>query len=139
MAKMARGERNNNPGNIDYNPRNKWKGLVGIETGVPNPRFCVFESAEYGIRAIYKLTQTYQRKYGLNSVSAIINKYAPPIENNTTGYITRASKEIGVGINDKINTQSKQVAISLAKAIVGVELGYQPYADKVYEDAWLLL
>ncbi|WP_347147235.1 hypothetical protein [Proteus vulgaris] len=53
MAKIARGERNNNPGNIDYNPRNKWKGLVGIETGVPNPRFCVFESPEYGIRAIY--------------------------------------------------------------------------------------
>lgn len=34
MTKPARGERNNNPGNIDYNPRNKWKGLVGIETEV---------------------------------------------------------------------------------------------------------
>lgn len=75
----------------------------------------------------------------MNSVSAIINKYAPPVENNTNGYINRASKEIGVDINDKIDTQSKPVAISLAKAIVGVELGYQPYTDKVFEDAWLLL
>ncbi|MCL8627091.1 structural protein [Proteus mirabilis] len=139
MTKPARGERNNNPGNIDYNPRNKWKGLVGIETGVPNPRFCVFESPEYGIRAIYKLTQTYQRKYGLNSVSAIINKYAPPNENNTTGYINRAAKDIGVSVNEPIDVTSKPVAIALATAIVGVELGYQPYSQKVFEDAWLLL
>ncbi|WIV89958.1 structural protein [Proteus appendicitidis] len=139
MAKIARGERNNNPGNIDYNPFNKWKGLVGIETGVSNPRFCVFESPEYGIRAIYKLTQTYQRKYGLNSVSAIINKYAPPVENNTSGYINRAAVSIGVGINERINTADKKTGIALATAIVSVELGYQPYTDKVFEDAWLLL
>ncbi|MFB0770205.1 structural protein [Proteus cibi] len=124
---------------IRANPRNKWKGLVGIETGVPNPRFCVFESPEYGIRAIYKLTQTYQRKYGLNSVSAIINKYAPPVENNTNGYINRAAVSIGVGINERINTADKKTGIALATAIVSVELGYQPYTDKVFEDAWLLL
>ncbi|MCI9729591.1 structural protein, partial [Proteus mirabilis] len=33
----------------------------------------------------------------------------------------------------------KEVAIALATAIVGVELGYQPYSQKVFEDAWLLL
>ncbi|MEX9802588.1 structural protein [Proteus terrae] len=139
MTKIARGERNNNPGNIDYNPRNKWKGLVGIETGVSNPRFCVFESPEYGIRAIYKLMQTYQRKYGLSSVSAIINKYAPQVENNTSSYINRAAVSIGVGINERINTADKKTGIALATAIVSVELGYQPYTDKVFEDAWLLL
>ncbi|MFA1583736.1 structural protein [Proteus mirabilis] len=139
MSRPARGERNNNPGNIDYNPANKWQGLIGIETGVPNPRFCVFKSPEYGIRAIYKLTQTYQRKYGLNSVSAIINRYAPPVENNTSGYINRAASSIGVGINDKINTHDKATGIALAIAIVSVELGYQPYGNDVFERAWDIL
>lgn len=30
MPSIARGIRNNNPGNIDYNPRNQWQGQVGI-------------------------------------------------------------------------------------------------------------
>ena len=29
----ARGVRNNNPGNIDYNPRNAWQGQLGLEFG----------------------------------------------------------------------------------------------------------
>ena len=139
QRKIARGERNNNPGNIDYNPANKWQGQIGIEIGVDKPRFCRFETAEYGIRAIYKLLQTYQRKYGLNSVAAIINKYAPPIENNTSGYINRAAASIGVGINDHINTLDKKTGIALATAIVGVELGYQPYSESTFEKAWSLL
>ncbi|HID9529955.1 TPA: structural protein, partial [Proteus mirabilis] len=94
---------------------------------------------EYGIRAIYKLLQTYQNKYELNTVESIIDRYAPPNENNTTGYINRAAKDIGVSVNEPINVSSKPVAIALATAIVGVELGYQPYSQKVFEDAWLLL
>ncbi|WP_275076863.1 structural protein [Providencia rettgeri] len=139
QRKIARGERNNNPGNIDYNSANKWQGQIGIEIGVDKPRFCRFETVEYGIRAIYKLLQTYQRKYGLNSVAAIINKYAPPVENNTAGYINRAAASIGVGINDHINTLDKKVGIALATAIVGVELGYQPYSEATFEKAWSLL
>lgn len=138
MTRPARGERNNNPGNIDYNPANKWQGQLPHDPSIEK-RFCRFVTAEYGIRAIYKLLQTYQRKYGLNSVAAIINKYAPPIENNTSGYINRAAADIGVGINDHINTTDKKTGIALATAIVSVELGYQPYSDATYEKAWGLL
>ncbi|HDU8431990.1 TPA: structural protein, partial [Morganella morganii] len=126
MSKPARGERNNNPGNIDYKPANKWQGQLPHDPKIES-RFCRFQSPEYGIRAIYKLLQTYQTKYGLNSVKAIINKYAPPNENNTTGYINRAAADIGIGINDHLNTKDKKTGIALATAIVGVELGYQPY------------
>nr|ELR5114948.1 structural protein [Providencia stuartii] len=138
MTKPARGERNNNPGNIDYNPANKWQGQLPHDPSIEK-RFCRFVTAEYGIRAIYKLLQTYQRKYGLNSVAAIINKYAPPIENNTSGYINRAAADIGVGINDHINTTDKKTGIALATAIVSVELGYQPYSEATFEKAWSLL
>lgn len=138
QRKIARGERNNNPGNIDYNSANKWQGQLPHDPSI-EARFCQFQSAEYGIRAIYKLLQTYQRKYGLNSVAAIINKYAPPIENNTSGYINRAAASIGVGINDRIDTSDKKTGIALATAIVGVELGYQPYSEAAFEKAWSLL
>ncbi|HDU8431998.1 TPA: structural protein, partial [Morganella morganii] len=127
MSKPARGERNNNPGNIDYNPANKWQGQLPHDPKIES-RFCRFQSPEYGIRAIYKLLQTYQTKYGLNSVKAIINKYAPPNENNTAGYINRAAADIGIDINDHLNTKDKKTGIALATAIVGVELGYQPYS-----------
>ncbi len=138
MTKPARGERNNNPGNIDYNPANKWQGQLPHDPKIES-RFCRFQSPEYGIRAIYKLLQTYQTKYGLNSVKAIINKYAPPNENNTAGYINRAAADIGIGINDHLNTKDKKTGIALATAIVGVELGYQPYQPEVFERAWGLL
>ncbi|ASB03316.1 TPA: structural protein [Proteus mirabilis] len=134
MTRPARGERNNNPGNIRHG--SKWQGLSAQQT---DKDFCQFVSPEYGIRAIYKLLQTYQKKYELNTVESIIDRYAPPNENNTAGYINRAAKDIGVSVNAPINVSSKPVAIALATAIVGVELGYQPYSQKVFEDAWLLL
>lgn len=125
MTRPARGERNNNPGNIRHG--SKWQGLSVQQT---DPSFCQFVSPEYGIRAIYKLLQTYQKKYELNTVESIIDRYAPPNENNTTSYINRAAKDIGVSVNEPINVSSKPVAIALATAIVGVELGYQPYSQK---------
>ncbi|HCT7329241.1 TPA: structural protein [Proteus mirabilis] len=134
MIRPARGERNNNPGNIRHG--SKWQGLSAQQT---DKDFCQFVSPEYGIRAIFKLLETYQKKYKLNTVESIIDRYAPPNENNTAGYINRAAKDIGVSANEPINVSSKPVAIALATAIVGVELGYQPYSQKVFEDAWLLL
>lgn len=58
---MTRGIRNNNPGNIDYNPANKWQGQLPMDK-VIEPRFCRFESPEYGIRALMKLLSTYHKK-----------------------------------------------------------------------------
>ncbi|MGG4750392.1 structural protein [Proteus mirabilis] len=134
MTKSARGERNNNPGNIRHG--SKWQGLSAQQT---DKDFCQFVSTEYGIRAIYVLMRTYEKKYGLCSIREIINRYAPPKENNTEGYIQRVAKELNVSTEDCVSVSKKEVAIALATAIVGVELGYQPYSQKVFEDAWLLL
>ncbi|MDF7286337.1 structural protein [Proteus mirabilis] len=134
MTRPARGERNNNPGNIRHG--SKWQGLSAQQT---DKDFCQFVSTEYGIRAIYVLMRTYEKKYGLCSIREIINRYAPPKENNTEGYIQRVAKELNVSTEDCVSVSKKEVAIALATAIVGVELGYQPYSQKVFEDAWLLL
>ena len=134
MTRPARGERNNNPGNLRHGE--PWQGLSVQQT---DPSFCQFVSTEYGIRAIYVLMRTYEKKYGLCSIREIINRYAPPKENNTEGYIQRVAKELNVSTEDCVSVSKKEVAIALATAIVGVELGYQPYSQKGFEDAWLLL
>ena len=55
----ARGIRNNNPGNIDRNAT-KWQGMADKQD---DPRFIVFTSPQYGIRAMARVLLTYQSKY----------------------------------------------------------------------------
>ena len=60
---VARGIRNNNPGNIRHGE--KWEGLSDKQT---DSSFCIFVSPEYGIRALAKVLLTYYKKYQLNTV-----------------------------------------------------------------------
>ncbi|OTA14017.1 structural protein [Xenorhabdus vietnamensis] len=137
---MTRGIRNHNPGNIDHNPKNKWQGQIGIETGVKNPRFCRFESPEYGIRALMKLLSNYQIKHQLHSIRKIINRYAPPVENDTESYIQFAAEKVGVSADEKISTQDKKVLFALAEGIIKMENGnLQPYPEAMFEKAFNLL
>lgn len=61
----ARGIRNRNPGNIDYNPRNDWQGQIGKE---PGGRFAIFDTPENGIRALGKLLIKYRSRNLIPSV-----------------------------------------------------------------------
>lgn len=134
----ARGIRNNNPGNIDYNKVNNWKGQLPFDKKI-EPRFCRFESPEYGIRALIVLLRTYQRKRGLKTVLGLINRWAPSLENFTSIYVSKVSKEMGVVPTAIINLDDKETAIKMAKAIVQVENGQQPYLDDVFESAYALI
>ncbi|OTA14168.1 structural protein [Xenorhabdus vietnamensis] len=136
---MARGIDNHNPGNIDYNPKNKWQGQIGIETGVKNPRFCRFESPEYGIRALMKLLRNYQRDYGLKTITGIISRWAPDNENNTGAYINGVANEMNVVPHQLISTFDKPTLIALAKSIILHENGKQPYSDDVFTRAFEML
>ncbi len=89
---LPRGIRNNNPGNIRWG--SKWKGLVP-EPERTDQSFCQFVDPVYGIRAIAKVMFSYRDKHGLNTVESIINRYAPPNENNTQGYIQRVRRSEG--------------------------------------------
>ncbi|PHM40509.1 structural protein [Xenorhabdus szentirmaii] len=133
---MTRGIRNNNPGNIDHNPANKWQGQLPHDWNIEK-RFCRFESAEYGIRALMKLLLNYH-KGGHNSISKIINRYAPSNENNTTAYINGVARALNVDPFDKIEV-NKQTLIALAKSIIQHENGQQPYSDDVFTKAYELL
>ncbi len=131
MRKTPRGIRNNNPGNIDFNKRTKWQGQVGIEKGVPNPRFIEFESPEMGIRALARLLITYHDKHKLNTISLIINRYAPKQENNTRAYINKVAKDLGITADEPFSVKDFHYAFPLVKAIIHHENGIQPYSDEV--------
>lgn len=79
----TRGIRNNNPFNIKKGSQG-WKGETKFNS---DPVFCRFSNINYGIRAgILLLLNGYLRK-GYKTVDAIIKRYAPSTENNTTSYI----------------------------------------------------
>lgn len=125
--KASRGFRNRNPGNIDYNAANKWQGQVGKEaTGTP-PRFAVFESHEYGIRALAVLLTTYQDRHGLKTVAGIINRWAPPVENVTSAYVSAVAAAVGVRPSDQIDLHDYATMRELVTAIIKHELGGNPY------------
>ncbi|GEM_PF-3663667 len=43
MPQITRGVRNNNPGNIDYNPRNQWQGQLRPDPAIEK-RFARFDT-----------------------------------------------------------------------------------------------
>ena len=82
---QPRGIRNNNPGNVRYDSLNQWDGLADPPT---DGSFCRFIAPEYGLRVICKLMFAYQKYDGLLTPRLMINRWAPPTENNTGGYFT---------------------------------------------------
>ncbi|MBS9442267.1 structural protein [Photorhabdus heterorhabditis] len=133
---QSRGIRNNNPGNIRWG--DNWQGLVP-ESQRTDKSFCQFISPEYGIRAMIKVIRNYNRKYGINTVSGIISRWAPEIENNTAGYINRVCKDTDVTRDQVVDVFNQAFMTKLIKAIITVENGSQPYSNEVIDKAFSLL
>jgi hypothetical protein len=73
----------NNPGNI----RNSSTKYIGELTPSKHKSFKTFENIFWGYRAMFKILNTYISSYHLNTIDKMINRYAPPIENDTEAYI----------------------------------------------------
>jgi hypothetical protein len=134
MPATPRGVRNCNPGNIDAGQA--WIGRATPEEMTPaqraEKRFAVFKAPEWGIRAIAKLLQTYQAKHKLKSVRAIINRWAPPVENNTSAYVRAVAKAVGVTPDAPIDVTDYDTAVRLVDAIIAHEnAGYRYPSETV--------
>lgn len=79
MEQSTRGIRNNNYGNLRHG--SNWLGLNPIQY---DRSFCQFSDPIYGLRALIITLRTYFRKYGLNTLEKIINRYAPASDGNST-------------------------------------------------------
>jgi len=112
------GKRNKNPLNIRYNASNDWFGRDRKE-GTPEG-FETFISTAHGVRAADKVLENYS-KYGINSVREVVNRFAPPNENDTDGYVDFVARELGIGADDRINLRNPQTRTELLKAMVQME------------------
>ncbi|HRP76907.1 MAG TPA: hypothetical protein PKZ27_14995 [Rhodocyclaceae bacterium] len=126
---LPRGVRSNNPGNIERNA-DRWIGMSADQSA--DPRFVVFDSPDYGLRALMRLLINYQERHGLRTIREIINRWAPPVgrdqndreyTQNTTGYIDHVSRLTGYDPDESLDLLDRDVITSLAMAIVRHENG----------------
>lgn len=135
--KPTRGERNNNPGNIDYRASDKWQGLDSppIEQGVARPRFARFTSPIWGIRAIARLLITYRDKHDLFTVKQIIYRWAPMHENDTNAYVQSVADKLGVSPDEAIDVNEYTTMRTLVTAIIKHENGRCLYDSATIDEA----
>lgn len=126
---LPRGIRNNNPGNLRRSI-NDWRGMSPEQT---DKDFFLFVTPVWGIRALMITLLTYYRRYGLDTIQAIINRYAPPCENDSISYQNQVSGALGVSSVDTIKVENPDTLLKLAKAIVRHECGKPPAG---YPDSW---
>ncbi|WP_371329233.1 hypothetical protein [Klebsiella quasipneumoniae] len=123
-ADGPRGVRNNNPGNLEASSSNPWIGQTGSDG-----RFAKFETPAHGIRALGRNLISYQRQ-GIDTVGEIINRWAPPSDNNdTAAYIKAVCAQLGVTANQPLDASNPDTLQALCAAIIKHENGSQPYSQ----------
>ena len=131
-----RGVRNCNPGNIRKNG-----DLFQGEIDSTDPDFKQFRSMAYGYRAIFKILRTYKNNYSLNTLEQMINRWAPPSDNNKTEvYIDFVCDRTGIGRKDIVDVSNMTVMCRIVEAMTVMENGkkYVPDMNEI-RDGWVLL
>ena len=116
---MSRGLKNNNPGNI----RRSKTRYVGEISPSADAEFKQFESVAYGYRAMFVLLDSYRRRYSLSTIRQMINRYAPPSENFTEGYVRYVVTQTGIAPDESLDTLSPHDMVPFVAAISKVENG----------------
>ena len=146
MAKeQTLGVRLNNPGNLEWG--SPWEGLVPREqsryykTGTgPQQRFCEFEDAASGIRAIARTLITYfdKRKArdgsAIDTVAEVVERWAPSFENNTSAYANHVAKLMSVDPDQILDIKSYDVMYGLVTGIIAHENAGYAYPAEVVEE-----
>jgi len=125
---VTRGIRNNNPGNIREAKGGgiEWQGERATDD---DPAFEEFNTPEDGIRALARVLKTYYYKRGIQSITGMIYRWAPPEDNNNTlAYIKSVGYRVGVATGIPLTPQQfEDVLPDLVQAIIYHENGQQPY------------
>lgn len=132
----ARGIRNNNPGNIRHSNA-AWHGAADKQTDVG---FVQFKEMKWGVRALARTLNTYGRKRRaadgspVDTLREVINRWAPPVENDTGSYVRAVAKSTGFRPDDTINLNDRATLRMLSKAIIRHENGSDPVDDHAIAD-----
>lgn len=136
MERTTRGIRNNNPGNIRKGTTFDGQLPLAEQT---DKSFIRFKSMEYGLRAMFRLINTYGKKYGIYTIEGIISRWAPPSDNNNTeDYIEAVCKRTGLDRKTRIEKDfTTEEFKALVKAMCYVESYYTP-SDRMLDDAYIM-
>lgn len=126
---QTRGEANCNPGNIDRHDGTIWMGQSPDQSG--DARFVCFGKPEYGIRALAKTLLTYFNTHRLNTVQKIVNRWAPPNENDTRAYVNHVAAQVKVLPDTVIDVTRRDTLRALVTAIIQHENGRCDYSDEI--------
>src|ERR1700733_12585532 len=118
MISLPRGIRNNNPGNI-RKTRQIWHGEV--EPG-QDLSFIQFSSMVYGIRCMAVIVGQYIHLHDLITVREIINRWAPPVENDTTAYVDDVAEDMGISPDMPLPTGVQLFPAYLAALIAAISI-----------------
>jgi hypothetical protein len=99
--------RNNNPGAM-----------------MPGGKLAQYPDMQTGLKALDDNLASYG-KQGVNTLSGVISKWAPPNENDTQAYIKDVSQRLGISPNQKLDLSNPLVRQSLSTAISLHENGPQ--------------
>ncbi|MCV4272312.1 structural protein [Pseudomonas capsici] len=148
MRSTPRGIRNFNPGNIRHAKGVRWQGQAATQT---DNEFVQFTDPRWGIRAIARVLITYQDKRRaadgsrIDTVREIIERWAPPNENNTEAYVVSVARVLKIGPDDEtIDVYDYTTMRTLVMAIVRHENGTgslpggQWYGDNVIKEGLAL-
>ncbi|MGY0216559.1 structural protein [Endozoicomonadaceae bacterium StTr2] len=122
---QPRGIRNNNPGNIRHG--DNWVGMCKKQR---DKSFVQFDDPRYGIRAMARILNSYERR-GVVTIQQVITTWAPPTENNTSAYVNSVSRQLGVKPGTRVK---KDHYPQLIAAIIQHENGHQPYSMQMIRE-----
>ncbi|MGH8350418.1 MAG: structural protein [Pseudomonas sp.] len=145
---LPRGIRNFNPGNIRHAKGVRWQGMAVAQS---DSEFVQFTAPRWGVRAIARVLITYQDKRlaadgsRIDSVREIIQRWAPPTENNTDAYVMSVARALGLDADfEGVDVYDFEVMRVLVPAIIRHENGAGPlpggqwYGDSIIADGLAL-
>lgn len=125
VTQPPRAQRNNNPLNIVRG--SQWQGLLAPEMMTPEQqaenKFAVFSAPRWGFRAAAVTMITYYDRYGINTVAGVVQRWAPPVENDTNSYIGFVCAHTGFSSDEILDLHSYDVLFKLLKAMSQEEAG----------------
>jgi hypothetical protein len=100
-----------------------------------DPDFCQFTSMTYGCRALLKLLRTYVEKRGCTTIRKVVERWAPPSENDTTSYVLSVAAACRRDADERLPVDvDPLIYLDLARAIARHECG--PEAEGIGDDVW---
>jgi len=96
----------------------------------------VFITADEGIRAMALNLRNYQRKHNIETLVAIVRRYAPAADNNNeVAYVNSLANQTDWSPLQRLNLQDRHTLATLVRAMIRHEQGVQPFPPEVIQAA----